>query len=102
MQRGTKGSKELGTHGLRRGPRPGLVLEHADDQTLLATPLRELPLRIEGSLVERRVQRLYRELKARDIVALPHVYLSEEFFNPEDMLGLCRSFLSGASAPDAA
>jgi hypothetical protein len=67
-------------------------LEQADDETLLATPLRELPLQIEGSLVERRVQRLYRELKVRNIVALPHVYLSEEFFNPEGMLGFAVPF----------
>jgi hypothetical protein len=67
-------------------------LEHADDHTLLATRLRDLPVRIEGTLIERRVRRLHRELEARDIVALPHVYLSEEFFNPEGMLGFAVPF----------
>ena len=69
-----------------------MVLEHADDQTLLTTRLRDLPVQIEGTLLERRVRRLHRELGARDIAALPHVYLSEEFFNPEGMLGFAVPF----------
>lgn len=39
-----------------------------------------------------RVRRLHRELQARNITALPHVYLSEEFFNPEGMLGFAVPF----------
>jgi Putative zinc-binding metallo-peptidase len=54
--------------------------------------MRDLPVQIEGTLLERRVRRLYRELEARDIAALPHVYLSEEFFNPEGMLGFAVPF----------
>jgi hypothetical protein len=92
MQRVAKASKEFGTQRIRRGSRPVLVLEHADDQTLLATRLRDLPVRIEGTLIERRVRRLHRELEARDIAALPHVYLSGEFFNPEGMLGFAVPF----------
>jgi hypothetical protein len=67
-------------------------LETADDQTLLATRLRDLPVRIEGTLIERRVRRLHRELEAREIAALPHVYLSEEFFNAEGMVGFAVPF----------
>jgi putative zinc-binding metallo-peptidase len=92
MQRAAKGSKELGAQQLRRGSRSALVLEHADDQTLIATRLRDLPVQIEGTLIERRVRRLYRELQARDIAALPHVYLSDEFFNPDGMLGFAVPF----------
>jgi hypothetical protein len=43
----------------------------------------DLPVRIEGTLLERRVRRLNRELQAHNIAALPQVYLSEEFFSPE-------------------
>ena len=40
----------------------------------------------------RRVQRLHRELQAHDIVALPHAWLSEEFFNPDGVLGFAIPF----------
>ena len=40
----------------------------------------------------RRVKRLHRELQAHDIVALPHVWLSEEFFNPDGVLGFAMPF----------
>ena len=43
-------------------------------------------------MIERRVRRLHRELQARNITALPHVYLSEEFFNPEGVLGFAVPF----------
>jgi hypothetical protein len=69
-----------------------LVLENADDQTLLATRLQCLPVRIEGTVVERRVRRLHLELATRDIVALPHVYLAEEFFNPAGLLSFAVPF----------
>lgn len=75
-----------------KGVRPPLVLEQADDEILLATRLCELPLHLEGTLMARRVQRLHRELQARKIVALPHVWLSEEFFNPDGVLGFAIPF----------
>jgi hypothetical protein len=52
----------------------------------------ELPLGLEGTLMARRVARLHRELKARGLIALPHVWLSEEFFTPEEALGFAVPF----------
>jgi hypothetical protein len=72
--------------------RPPLVLEEANDETLLATRLCDLPIRLEGTLMARRVKRLYRELQARGIVALPHAWLSEEFFSPDGVLGFAIPF----------
>jgi Putative zinc-binding metallo-peptidase len=69
-----------------------LVLEDASDETLLATRLCDLPLRLEGTLMARRVKRLHRELQAQNIVALPHAWLSEEFFNPDGVLGFAIPF----------
>jgi hypothetical protein len=92
MQRAAKASKQLGAHGVHRASGAVLALENADDRTLLATRLRDLPVRIEGTLIERRVRRLYRELEARDIAARPHVYLAEEFFSPDGMLGFAVPF----------
>jgi hypothetical protein len=40
----------------------------------------------------RRVLRLHRELRRRGIVALPHTWLSEEFFSPDGVLGFAIPF----------
>lgn len=64
----------------------------ASDETLLATQLCNLPLKLEGTLMQRRVVRLHRELQRRGIVALPHVWLSEEFFSPDGVLGFAIPF----------
>jgi hypothetical protein len=77
----------------RAAPRPStLDLETVDDETLLAARLRDLPVRLEGTLLARRLQRLHRELRQRGIVALPHAWLSEEFFTPEGVLGFAVPF----------
>ena len=76
------------------GRRP-IGMEEASDEVLLATRLCDLPVQLEGTMVARRVRRLHRELSARNIVALPHVWLSEEFFNPDGVLGFAvPSYLS--------
>src|SRR5688572_24741253 len=67
-------------------------LDGADDETLLAARVCDLPLSMSGTLIERRVRRLHRELAARNIVALPHAWLSEEFFNPDGVLGFAIPF----------
>jgi hypothetical protein len=81
---------------MRAGParqrRRTVVLEAASDETLLSARLCDLPLRLEGTLMQRRVQRLHRELRARGILALPHAWLSEEFFNPDGVLGFAIPF----------
>jgi hypothetical protein len=72
--------------------RPALDLALADDETLLAARLRDLPVRLEGTLLARRLNRLHRELEARGVVALPHAWLSEEFFTPDGVLGFAIPF----------
>jgi Putative zinc-binding metallo-peptidase len=67
-------------------------LQDASDDTLLGLRLRELPLCLENTLMARRIARLHRELSARNIVALPHVWLSEEFFTPDKTLGFAIPF----------
>jgi hypothetical protein len=71
---------------------PTLVLEDASDEALLATRLCDLPIKLEGTLMARRVKRLHRELQAHNIAALPHTWLSEEFFNPDGVLGFAIPF----------
>lgn len=68
------------------------AFDDADDTSLLATKFCDLPLEFEGTLLARRVQRLHRELQARDIAVLPHAWLSEEFFNPDGIVGFAIPF----------
>ena len=49
---------------------------------LLGRRISELELRVEGSPVERLVERLYDELRARGLAFLPPVYLSDEWGCP--------------------
>jgi hypothetical protein len=74
------------------GRRPAINLQDASDEALLETRLCDLPVQLGGSLMARRVKRLHRELSARGLVALPHVWLSEEFFTPEQVLGFAVPF----------
>jgi hypothetical protein len=67
-------------------------LSEADDTALLSAQFRDLPLARLGSLLEGRLARLRRELNARDIVALPHAWISEEFFTPDGVLGFAIPF----------
>jgi hypothetical protein len=78
-------------HTAKKARRP-VVLEDATDETLLAARFCDLPLSIEGTLIARRVRRLHHELQNRNIVALPHAWLSEEFFNPDGVLGFAIPF----------
>jgi hypothetical protein len=76
----------------RQAQTPTLDLEGASDETLLAMRLCDLPIKLEGTLMARRVKRLHRELQAHNIAALPHAWLSEEFFSPDGVLGFAIPF----------
>jgi hypothetical protein len=76
----------------RRRASPPLPLDEATDEALLAMRLCDLPVQVEGTLMARRVKRLYRELQAHEIVALPHAWLSEEFFSPDGIFGFAIPF----------
>ena len=60
-------------------------------QDLLAKPIRELGLKLEGSPLEPFVQQLYRELEAKEIRKFrPHCYLTDEWGCPsgEPVIGI--------------
>jgi Putative zinc-binding metallo-peptidase len=71
---------------------PAIDLQASSDEALLATRLCDLPVQLDKTLMARRVARLNRELDARNIVALPHVWLSEEFFTPDGVPGFAVPF----------
>ena len=62
------------------------------DQELLELRLCDLPVRIHGTRLEKRVHRLYEELQARAVVFNPHVWLSEEWFTPDGVAGFAIPF----------
>jgi len=72
----------------RRGP------EWADwtDEEILDLRFKDLDLRIEGTILEDRVERLYDELWAKGFRFRPHVWLSEEWFSPEGVPGIAVPF----------
>ena len=76
----------------RAGRGPVIDLQDASDEALLVIRLCDLPVQLGNSLMSRRIARLQRELAARSIVARLHVWLSEEFFTPDGVLGFAIPF----------
>lgn len=62
------------------------------DEELLEMRLCDLGLRLEGSVVDRRVRRLHAELEARGLRFRPHCWLAEEWFSPDNVPGIAIPF----------
>jgi hypothetical protein len=62
------------------------------EEQLLATRLCDLPLQIEGTQIEPRIEQLHEELAARGIDFRPHCWLSEEWFSPDGVPGIAIPF----------
>jgi len=62
------------------------------DRQLLDLRLCDLPLKIQGTRLEQRMEKLYRELNARSIAFRPHVWLGEEWFTPDGVAGFAIPF----------
>ncbi|MEP7271106.1 MAG: putative zinc-binding metallopeptidase [Acidobacteriota bacterium] len=69
-----------------------LELNLMTDEQLLDLRLCDLPLEIKGSSLERRLGRLNEDLASRDIRVTPHVWLSEEWFTPDEIPGFAIPF----------
>ncbi len=52
----------------------------------------DLPIQLEGSPLERRVERLRSELRAQGITFRPHFWLSTEWFSPDGVPGIALPF----------
>jgi hypothetical protein len=70
---------------------PGRWYSYSDER-LLATRLCDLPLRIEGTPIEDRQDRLYAELEAKGLRFRPHFWLSNEWFTPDGVPGIAVPF----------
>lgn len=62
------------------------------DEKLLKVRLKDLKLTIEGTWLNRRLKELYDELEERDIRVRPHVWLSDEWFSPDETPGFAIPF----------
>jgi len=70
----------------RTGSRQFWVRE--DDRQLLKRKICDLRLKIEGTPLERNIERLYAELKERGLRFRPHTWLSSEWFSPDGIPGI--------------
>ncbi|HWP35071.1 MAG TPA: putative zinc-binding metallopeptidase, partial [Thermodesulfobacteriota bacterium] len=62
------------------------------DEELLKLRICQLPLAIEGSPLEPRVEQLYAELAAKGIAFRPRCYLGDEWFSPEGVPAIAIPF----------
>ncbi len=69
-----------------------LNLSKLSDAKLLKLRLCDLNLKIEGTVLEKRIDRLYSELESRGINFKPHCWLSTEWFAPESAPGIAIPF----------
>lgn len=74
----------------RRGREPAWA--ELPDEELLKIRICDLDLKIEGTIVEERVGRLYEELDYRGLDFHPHVWLSDEWFSPDGIPGIAIPF----------
>jgi putative zinc-binding metallo-peptidase len=65
------------------------------DEQLLDLRLRDLRLDIAGTMIERRIAQLYRELAERRIRFRPHFWFSDEWFTPDGVPGIAVPFYLG-------
>jgi len=61
-------------------------------ERLLDTRICNLGLRLRGSWLQPRIERLYRELRARGLAFRPHFWLSDEWYCPDGVPGVAIPF----------
>lgn len=75
----------------RRTPRKP-EWENLPDEALLDLRFADLGLELRGSPIEPLIDRLYRELAARDLKLRPHFWISTEWFTPDGIPGIAVPF----------
>lgn len=67
-------------------------LEEMSDSELLRMRFCDLPLHLKGSLVEERAKQVFDELTARGIRFRPTIWIAEEWYNPDGVVGFAIPF----------
>lgn len=68
------------------------VLDRLKEKDLLNLRFCDLNLKIEGTILESRINKLYKELEARELLFRPHIWISEEWFTPDGIPGFAVPF----------
>jgi putative zinc-binding metallo-peptidase len=76
----------------KRHPPPEPAWARLTDEQLLSLRFCDLGLTLRGTVVERKVHEIERELEGRGLRFKPHVWLSEEWFSPDGVPGLAVPF----------
>jgi hypothetical protein len=72
--------------------RPAYAWEALADEQLLSLRFCDLHLQIEGTELQRAIDRLYQELEQRGIRFKPHCWLAQEWFSPDGVPGIAIPF----------
>jgi len=83
---------QLSSHNRSHSPRRRYAWESLSDEQLLSLRFCDLALKIEGTDLQRAIDRLYRELSLRGIRFRPHCWLSQEWFSPDGVPGIAIPF----------
>jgi len=67
-------------------------IQSLTNEQLLKVKIKNLDLKLKGSLIERRINKLYNELEAKGIKFRPHIWISDEWFTPDDIPGFAVPF----------
>jgi hypothetical protein len=76
----------------RQGVSRAKDLDRMTDEQLLDLRLCDLRLKIEGTPLQHRLHRLYQEIASHNLLFRPHVWLSEEWFTPDEVPGFAIPF----------
>jgi len=79
----------------RRAPRPTFGdrwLARRTDAELLEMRFADLPIRIDGTPLEDRIQRMHDELQLKGLRFRPHFWLSTDWFSPDGIPGVAIPF----------
>ena len=76
----------------RRSQAPEPAWAHLTDEQLKSLRFCDLGLTLRGTVVERHIDEIKRDLKRRGIRFQPHVWLSEEWFSPDGVPGIAVPF----------
>ena len=68
------------------------ALDRLSDKELLQVRFCDLPIALKGTTVEQRAHLVFAELAERSIKVTPSIWLSEEWFNPNDTVGFAVPF----------
>jgi hypothetical protein len=68
------------------------ALDRLSDKELLQVRFCDLPIALEGTTVERRARLVFAELAERSLRVTPAIWLSEEWFNPDGVVGFAIPF----------